>query len=524
VNFKGNKAACADVPGFLDEQKYPCSEWEGYDCSTAASEQGLTAKGQADLMANCKRTCGLCDKARKEEAEQAAKENVEDDEDDEAANAVDDKKKKEEDVEENEEEEEKEEVEKEGILKNVQKEKEAEEAQNEEKQQRDNDEEGSDKDEDEEDNVNQSVTTDNDKSNDQEMEIAHFKIGATDGSNDSKNSGEAKNEGETMNEGAGDENNNAGENNNVDGSNDSKSSSEANNEGETMNEGAGDENNNVGENSEDWAWDSPAPSAGGKIVSTAPSTTPTPVIRTSAASTAPSSTPIPVVRTSAASAVSTTSNMATQTAIVTTATSTTIAITTITTTTPLCRTRYDARAQSWGYQIAEPGTPCIFGLDDRDAGSHCIDDQGTYGLFGWCFTSVDKRTFGSCDENCPLWGPRKDLNDKIDAVNNRVNKLLKHIVAKSAHNSTEGGQTSSSASSAAKVANTPASQLTPTQIIKEHVKHPVNAKPIDNNKDTQTDATTVGATPLHDNNQDAITPSSDKEIQDPWEKDFLTDD
>mmetsp|Transcript_45923 Transcript_45923/g.142119 ORF Transcript_45923/g.142119 Transcript_45923/m.142119 type:complete len:347 (-) Transcript_45923:84-1124(-) len=83
---------------------------------------------------------------------------------------------------------------------------------------------------------------------------------------------------------------------------------------------------------------------------------------------------------------------------------------------PNCTTRFDPRASAVGYDTALPGTPCIFGLDPRDEGAHCVLDDGSYGSFGWCYTSADKGSFGSCSENCPLFGPLKTLGKKIEEL------------------------------------------------------------------------------------------------------------
>jgi len=79
-----------------------------------------------------------------------------------------------------------------------------------------------------------------------------------------------------------------------------------------------------------------------------------------------------------------------------------------------CTTRYDTRATAFGYKTSPSGTPCVFGVEPRDEGSHCIMDNGDYGSFGWCYTSEDGSSFGSCSESCPLFGPAKILGDKLD--------------------------------------------------------------------------------------------------------------
>jgi len=48
---------CEDNEDFEDEQGYPCEDWEGYSCITAAELEGYTEKGEQDVLDNCCRTC-----------------------------------------------------------------------------------------------------------------------------------------------------------------------------------------------------------------------------------------------------------------------------------------------------------------------------------------------------------------------------------------------------------------------------------------------------------------------------------
>mmetsp|Transcript_49058 Transcript_49058/g.116726 ORF Transcript_49058/g.116726 Transcript_49058/m.116726 type:complete len:243 (+) Transcript_49058:104-832(+) len=66
------------------------------------------------------------------------------------------------------------------------------------------------------------------------------------------------------------------------------------------------------------------------------------------------------------------------------------------------------------YRTAAPGSKCIFGVDDRDEGGHCIiDDMAKTGSLGWCWTAEDRSEWGSCTEGCPLYGQEAALEDKI---------------------------------------------------------------------------------------------------------------
>jgi hypothetical protein len=76
---------------------------------------------------------------------------------------------------------------------------------------------------------------------------------------------------------------------------------------------------------------------------------------------------------------------------------------------------------------AAPGTKCIFGIVSDDEGSHCIYDNGKFGAFGWCFTSVDKKEWGSCTQTCPTAGNAKVLVAKISTLQNQIVKLLQKL-------------------------------------------------------------------------------------------------
>jgi len=48
---------------------------------------------------------------------------------------------------------------------------------------------------------------------------------------------------------------------------------------------------------------------------------------------------------------------------------------------------------------ASPGTPCRFGADDRDEGSHCIEDGTSPN--GWCYTASSLPwSWGPCSPTC----------------------------------------------------------------------------------------------------------------------------
>jgi len=64
-------------------------------------------------------------------------------------------------------------------------------------------------------------------------------------------------------------------------------------------------------------------------------------------------------------------------------------------------------------RVAPPGTRCMFGLDERDEGYHCILEGGFYGSLGWCYTAKDRSSWGACNEDCPLFGPLKKIGDRL---------------------------------------------------------------------------------------------------------------
>lgn len=110
-----------------------------------------------------------------------------------------------------------------------------------------------------------------------------------------------------------------------------------------------------------------------------------------------------------------------------------------------CATRYDERIEAWLRVTAAPGTPCLFGVDARDEGKHCIMDGGEFGTFGWCWTTADKGEWGSCNEQCPLFGQAKALAKKVDAVSDVVGRIVEHVAATSGTAGSEEAPSSSAA-------------------------------------------------------------------------------
>lgn len=92
-----------------------------------------------------------------------------------------------------------------------------------------------------------------------------------------------------------------------------------------------------------------------------------------------------------------------------------------------CVTRYEPRADAMTSHlmtsIAPTGTPCLFGVDPRDEGKHCIHEDDDLGSFGWCFTTADQSQWGSCGEKCPLIGHPKLLGERIDDIKEMLHEM-----------------------------------------------------------------------------------------------------
>lgn len=81
-----------------------------------------------------------------------------------------------------------------------------------------------------------------------------------------------------------------------------------------------------------------------------------------------------------------------------------------------CTTRKDERAHAWFARTSPDGTPCLFGVDPRDEGHHCISIGEKFGSYGWCWTAEDHSAWGSCGEGCPLFGMTKRIGKQINEV------------------------------------------------------------------------------------------------------------
>lgn len=83
------------------------------------------------------------------------------------------------------------------------------------------------------------------------------------------------------------------------------------------------------------------------------------------------------------------------------------------------------RKASWFSDTAPEGTPCVFGVDQRDEGGFCIhDDPAAHGPNGWCWTKEDRSEWGSCNDACPLTGQDKILLKSIQKTGASLKALM----------------------------------------------------------------------------------------------------
>eukprot|EP00931_Biecheleriopsis_adriatica_P091452 TRINITY_DN65339_c0_g1_i1.p1 TRINITY_DN65339_c0_g1~~TRINITY_DN65339_c0_g1_i1.p1 ORF type:complete len:298 (-),score=53.60 TRINITY_DN65339_c0_g1_i1:35-904(-) len=90
-----------------------------------------------------------------------------------------------------------------------------------------------------------------------------------------------------------------------------------------------------------------------------------------------------------------------------------------------CLTAETDEVDGWFTFVSPAGSRCVFGVDTRDEGEHCIDQGGDHGANGWCWTSEAVRSWGKCKDDCPLAGADKVLADKLDSLEKRLQKLEK---------------------------------------------------------------------------------------------------
>lgn len=101
------------------------------------------------------------------------------------------------------------------------------------------------------------------------------------------------------------------------------------------------------------------------------------------------------------------------------------------TSTKPCVTRLEGRATAaWTLfvTLSPPDTPCVFGVDPRDEGGHCIEEEDDfYGSYGWCYTAADASSWGSCSMDCPLYGHLGKLGKKVNTIETGVDGIMEDI-------------------------------------------------------------------------------------------------
>jgi len=86
-----------------------------------------------------------------------------------------------------------------------------------------------------------------------------------------------------------------------------------------------------------------------------------------------------------------------------------------------------AKSSMFGGHVSPIGTPCVFGIDPRDEGYHCMIDNGMYGSFGWCYTNKDRSSWGACNQDCPLFGLAKVIGNRLKNVTEDLGDRIKHL-------------------------------------------------------------------------------------------------
>lgn len=127
-----------------------------------------------------------------------------------------------------------------------------------------------------------------------------------------------------------------------------------------------------------------------------------------------------------------------------------------------CHTAPPRRA-SWFTGTAQVGTLCVFGVDARDENGHCInDDPSRYGPLGWCWTKEDQSEWGSCADDCPLYGGAKIVQQKIKGTEDKLRQavettaLLKKMTAEREEKAAAEAEAPEAAPAAAAPAAAPA--------------------------------------------------------------------
>jgi len=118
-----------------------------------------------------------------------------------------------------------------------------------------------------------------------------------------------------------------------------------------------------------------------------------------------------------------------------------------------CVTMKDPLAVSTqaGVTISPEGTPCQFLAGEMGEGKHCLEvESGRYGAYGWCWTDMNKKQWGSCNKHCPLSGMTfLPLEKKLNGLESLIEDLDKKVSSKAAE---EAASDAEKAAKKAKVA------------------------------------------------------------------------
>jgi len=97
-----------------------------------------------------------------------------------------------------------------------------------------------------------------------------------------------------------------------------------------------------------------------------------------------------------------------------------------------CTTSASVHAWSWFSGAVRPGTPCLFGVDPRDEGLHCIDKGGPQGKNGWCYTDAAAGvwpSWGPCADSCD-WSPTFPSNSSASKEDDDPREVQSHLLEK----------------------------------------------------------------------------------------------
>lgn len=57
---EATNSSCCDTVGFTSGRGHACTQWTGFDCTTAVADYGYSSDQMAELIENCPFSCGIC--------------------------------------------------------------------------------------------------------------------------------------------------------------------------------------------------------------------------------------------------------------------------------------------------------------------------------------------------------------------------------------------------------------------------------------------------------------------------------